>query len=175
MLKSKDLGGGVLEITQTRHSDHRGFFVEAFRPTDYAHLGIEWVQDSQFFSKAGAFRGFHSYTATQNQYKLVQCLHGSIVDIAVCIDEQSDYYGRSVEIVLTGAMPTLVLVPPGFAHGVLAIKDSLVQYKTNVGNSPGAQIAISWDDPDLKVSWPGQPRFVSKERTITFKEAKFRV
>jgi dTDP-4-dehydrorhamnose 3,5-epimerase len=156
-----------LYVTEPK-SDHRGWFVETFNRDTFKRdigLAIDWVQDCRFRSMKGALRGPHFYPVGFNQYKLVECIAGRIFDVAVCVDERSPDYKQCFGITLEEGDNRHFLVPPGYAHGVLALEDSIVEYKTNVGNQASAQGALAWDDPALNIMWPIEPTIFSGEKT----------
>jgi dTDP-4-dehydrorhamnose 3,5-epimerase len=138
-------------------------------------LVIDWVQDCEFRSRRGALRGPHFYWKAAQQYKLVECTAGDVIDVAICVDRASPVYGQHVAIQLRGGSRTQVLVPPGYAHAVLALEDSTVQYKTNVYHSPFAQTALDWDDPELGIAWPIQPMIFSQEKRVKLSEVNYNV
>lgn len=178
-MKVSELAPGVLLLEGVKHADHRGWYTEAFnRETFRAATGldVDWGQDSLFHSKAGALRGPHFCTSDVGQYKLVSCLKGVLFDAAICVDRDSPVYGSAVRVTLTEGDSQALLIPPGYAHAALALDDCLVSYKTNVGQAPGKQFALKWDDPEINVGWPRIPTLmVEAEPRIYLKEATYRV
>lgn len=164
---------GVRSLIPARKLDHRGWFSEVFNQKTFHEqtgLDIAWVQDCRFLSKKGALRGPHFYPIRYGQYKLVECLSGAAFDVAICVDSTSEFYGDYHAVQLLGGSGCQFLVPPGHAHAVLALEDSVVQYKTNVFNLAQEQTALAWDDPDVAIDWPITPYLFSEEATKLFKD-----
>ena len=122
-------------IRSTRFHDERGFFTETYKESDYLEVGIpKFVQDNLSESSKGVIRGLHWQTTPFGQGKLVSCLRGSILDIAVDIRKESKTYGKYVAVELSSTEPIGLWVPEGFAHGFQALENkTLVHYKvTNI-------------------------------------------
>ncbi|MEM0135389.1 MAG: dTDP-4-dehydrorhamnose 3,5-epimerase, partial [Thermoplasmatales archaeon] len=122
----------VITVTYERHEDERGFFEETFKSSDFKQAGINlpFVQDNHSFSKKGILRGLHFQTAPEEQGKLVSVMSGRIFDVAVDIRSDSPYFGKWVSEELSSENRSMLWIPPGFAHGFVAIDDSHVIYKT---------------------------------------------
>lgn len=148
----------VLEITPTVLSDQRGFFYECFRAdlfSDAVGYTLDFVQDNHSRSSRGILRGLHYQLPPYSQGKLVRVVHGSVFDVAVDIRRASLTCGRWVGRVLSAENKKQLWIPPGFAHGFLALSDSAeFLYKTTSYYTPQAERCILWNDPDLNISWP---------------------
>jgi len=135
-----------------RFKDHRGYFTEQFRQSDFdgertpfLH-GVRWVQANESFSRAGTIRGLH-FQWNPYMGKLVRPLRGHLVDLALDIRQGSPTWGQIVAY----DMPTdveadsndWIWVPPGFAHGTLLLEDSLIEYFCSGEYSPGCEGGIS--------------------------------
>jgi len=155
---------GLKLITMKKFADERGFFSERFKEFELPALGIHdhFIQDNHSRSQAQVLRGLH-FQYEKPQAKLVTCLTGQILDVAVDIRSQSPTYGQHVACILDSENPQWFYIPAGFAHGfcVLGDRPADVMYKVNAPwNSPG-EGAIRWNDPDLAIEWPLQSPLLS--------------
>ena len=151
----------IVLITPKRFGDHRGYFSETFR-TDlfHAHVGkYDFVQDNQSLSaEVGTIRGLHFQLDPRAQGKLVRCIAGSILDVAVDIRKGSPTYGKSVSAELSAENGCQLWIPPGFAHGFCTLEpDCLVSYKVTDYYSPAHDRGLLWNDPEIGISWPVGP------------------
>ena len=124
-------------IRSNRFQDDRGFFSETYKESEYLEIGIpKFVQDNMSESSKGVIRGLHWQASPHGQGKLVSCLVGSILDVAVDIRKNSETYGKHVAIELNAKEQISLWVPEGFAHGFQALEDfTKVFYKvTNYWN-----------------------------------------
>ncbi len=137
--------------------DDRGFFIESYHRQTYAAHGItdEFVQDNHSRSKRGVLRGFHYQDDSAPMGKLVRCLQGEILDIAVDLRVGSAAFGQWVAVTLTGDSKRQLMVPHGFGHGFVTLSESAdVFYKCTGFYTPSAEGVVAWNDPDLNVDWP---------------------
>ena len=147
---------GVLLIEHQVFDDARGAFYESWNERDFAAAGIEarFVQENVSGSRAYVLRGLH-YQIRQTQGKLVRVLAGEIFDVVVDLRRSSATFGRSLSVQLDAAGARSLWVPPGFAHGFLALADETrVQYKVTDYWSREAERTLKWNDPALAVRWP---------------------
>lgn len=148
----------IILVAPKRHGDARGFFVESYRQNSYSEAGIAgpFVQDNYAYSKtANVMRGLHFQIAPAPQAKLVTCLQGRILDVAVDIRQGSPTFGHHVSVELSGATGQQLYVPAGFAHGYLTLTpDCHVQYKVSHYYDGPAERALAWNDPGLGIDWP---------------------
>lgn len=147
---------GVLLIDPFVHQDERGFFLETYRAERYAQHGITapFVQDNHSRSRQGTLRGLHAQLDPA-QGKLVRCIAGEIMDVAVDIRLGSPTYGRHFMTPLTASNFRQLWIPPNFAHGFLVISETAeVEYKVTEPYRPQTELAIAWNDPDLAIPWP---------------------
>ena len=147
---------GVLLIEHQVFDDARGAFYESWNERDFAAAGIEarFVQENVSRSRAYVLRGLH-YQIRQTQGKLVRVLAGEIFDVVVDLRRSSATFGRSLSVQLDAAGARSLWVPPGFAHGFLALADETrVQYKVTDYWSREAERTLKWNDPALAVRWP---------------------
>jgi dTDP-4-dehydrorhamnose 3,5-epimerase len=141
------------------YADARGAFFEAWNERAFAAAGIEtrFVQENVSVSKRHVLRGLH-YQVSQVQGKLVYVLAGEIFDVLVDLRRSSPSFGQSVNVTLSSEAPRALWVPPGFAHGFLALTDNTrVQYKVTDFWMPQAERTLAWDDPVLRIPWPLSP------------------
>ncbi|MFM5340991.1 dTDP-4-dehydrorhamnose 3,5-epimerase [Aeromonas veronii] len=147
---------GVMILTPTTFSDHRGQFRECFRQDEFEkHCGhYPLVQDNLSRSVGGTLRGLH-YQRNRPQGKLIQVISGTIFDVAVDIRPASPTYGQWLGCQLNAALGELIWIPPGFAHGFYVLSDSAdVFYRCSDYYHPGDEAAIRWDSPNLAIKWP---------------------
>lgn len=148
----------VLEIIPVRHGDARGFFCETYNRSVFARAGInlEFVQDNHAFSAAkGVVRGLHYQLPPRAQDKLVRVVRGSVLDVVVDIRRQSASYGQWLSLELSAERGNQILVPRGYAHGLLTLTpEAEVLYKVTDIYSPEHDRAIRFDDPAIGIAWP---------------------
>ncbi len=126
----------VKVIELEKHEDNRGFFMEIYNKEAFEKMGldIEFVQDNCSYTLSkGTLRGLHFQKEPYAQSKMIRCTKGRIVDISVDIRKNSPTFGKTVLIELSGNENRLVLVPKGFAHGVLVLEDNS-EYNYKVDN-----------------------------------------
>lgn len=147
---------GVFILEPDVYADERGYFFESFSERDFTRLtGIDtyFVQDNESRSKAGVVRGLHFQRPPHAQSKLVRVVEGEILDVAVDIRRGSPTFGRYVATVLSGKNHRQLFIPRGFAHGFVALRDSIVAYKCDSLYAPECEGAIRWDDSTLAIDW----------------------
>src|SRR6056297_1966187 len=115
---------GLTIINTLVYKDHRGFFMETWQKKTFEQLGInvDFVQDNFSRSKKGVLRGIH-FQEEHKQSKLVRCIRGTILDIAVDLRESSKSFGQHYKIILSDKNHKLLFIPEGFGHGFLALED----------------------------------------------------
>jgi len=136
--------------------DDRGFFLESYRRSAYAELGIdvEFVQDNHSRSSLGVLRGMHLQTGV-GQAKLVRCTLGSILDVVVDVRRDSPTFGQWEGHQLDEDNLRQLFVPVGFAHGFCVTSARAdVLYKTSSYYDPSVEMAIAYDDPEVGIEWP---------------------
>jgi dTDP-4-dehydrorhamnose 3,5-epimerase len=146
---------GVVLLELSVFRDARGQFTETYRRDRYRALGIEvdFLQDNLSRSVRGTLRGLH-YRAARPEGKLVHVTRGEIFDVAIDVRRSSPTFGRWFGAVLSDENHRQLWIPPGFAHGFLAISDADVVYKVSEMYAAGDDRAIRWDDPQLAITWP---------------------
>lgn len=147
----------VILVEPVVFEDNRGFFMETYRESHFRQGGIDhrFVQDNHSKSRKNVLRGLHFQLNPMAQGKLVRCIRGKIWDVAVDIRKGSPWFGKWVAVELSEENRLMLWVPPGFAHGFVALEDETeVIYKVTAEFSPDLDRGIIWNDPDLKIEWP---------------------
>ncbi|GAB2642861.1 dTDP-4-dehydrorhamnose 3,5-epimerase [Emticicia sediminis] len=146
----------VLIIEPNIFKDERGYFFESFNAETWKKLKLphSFVQDNQSFSTKGVLRGLHFQTGEHAQGKLVRVITGRVLDIAVDIRPDSPTFGKYEFFELDATSNRMVYIPVGFAHGFLALEDSIFSYKCTAGYNKAAEAGIIWNDPTLQIEWP---------------------
>ncbi|HEX7000429.1 MAG TPA: dTDP-4-dehydrorhamnose 3,5-epimerase [Trueperaceae bacterium] len=147
---------GPVLITPTVHRDDRGYFLERWREDALARAGVvaRFVQDNLSRTRRGALRGMHFQREPQAQGKLVSVVRGRVLDVIVDLRRGSPTYLAHLKVVLDDERHAQLWVPPGFAHGFLALADQCdMLYKVDAYHSPAHEGGIRWDDPDLGIDW----------------------
>ena len=149
----------VVLIKPRVFGDSRGYFLEIWHEREFAAAGIaaHFVQDNHSHSSRGTLRGLH-FQIQQPQGKLVRVVRGEAFDVAVDIRRSSPNFGQWIGVRLSDVNHHMLWVPPGFAHGYLALSDEIdFLYKCTDFYAPQHERAIRWDDPQLAVQWPLLP------------------
>lgn len=147
---------GPLIIEPKVFGDARGYFFESFSQREFdAKVGeLRFVQDNESCSCRGVMRGLHFQMPPFTQAKLVRCVRGAVLDVAVDIRRGSPTYGRHVAVELTEDNHRQFFVPKGFAHGFSVLSDVAVfQYKCDEFYHPEADAGISILDESLGIDW----------------------
>ena len=156
---------GPLVLQPAVHGDERGFFLESYRESSLATVGIRqrFVQENHSRSSYGVVRGMH-FQADPAAAKLVRCARGAIVDVVVDIRPGSPTFGEWEAFELDDVAMRMVYVPEGFAHGFCVVSDVAdVLYKQTAYWRPGSDLGFALDDPDVGIDWPVAP----DERTLS--------
>ena len=147
---------GLLEIQPKVFGDSRGYFFECYSERDFHAAGLTapFVQDNQSQSGKGTLRGLH-YQKNRPQGKLVRAIQGEVFDVAVDLRPGSPTRGKWHAVVLSGEAQNQFYIPPGFAHGFLALSDQVVfAYKCTGFYYPEDEAGIIWNDPAIGIEWP---------------------
>ncbi|NTJ43936.1 dTDP-4-dehydrorhamnose 3,5-epimerase [Agrobacterium larrymoorei] len=148
----------VFLVVPKRHGDARGYFMETFRQ-DYFEAAVgphSFIQDNQSFSaEKGTIRGLHFQLEPKAQGKLVRCVAGALLDVAVDIRKGSPTFGHHVAVELTEENNHQLWIPPGFAHGFCTLSpNTVINYKVTEYYSAAEDRGLKWDDPVLGIKWP---------------------
>ena len=147
---------GLVIIEPTLFGDDRGYFLESYNKKEFEKaIGeISFVQDNESKSSKGVLRGLHFQKSPYAQVKLVRCIEGKVLDVAVDIREGSETFGQHVTVELSGENKKQVFIPQGFAHGFLVLsKSAIVSYKVDNSYAPAHDAGIRWDDSMLNIQW----------------------
>lgn len=147
---------GVWIIEPKVFKDARGYFMEAFKQTEFEeHVGpTRFVQDNESCSSKGVLRGLHYQLAPYSQSKLVRVIKGRVLDVAVDIREGSPTFGKYVTVELSEENKRQLFIPQGFAHGFQVLSDEAIfTYKVDNPYSPTHERGIRYDDPAVGVNW----------------------
>ena len=154
-----DIEGAVI-LEPRVFTDARGYFFESYNKKAFDELigRVDFVQDNESCSSRGVMRGLHFQRPPHAQAKLVRCVRGSVLDVAVDIRRGSPTYGRHVSCLLTERNHRQFFIPRGFAHGFAVLSDTAVfQYKCDNYYCPEADGGISILDPTLGIDWGINP------------------
>ncbi len=148
---------GLVLIEPKAFSDERGFFMETYKKSDFVAHGINasFVQDNHSLSKKNVIRGLHFQKSPKAQGKLVSVERGAAWDVAVDLRKNSQTYLKWISIELSDSNRKMFYIPPGFAHGFLALTDEVhLIYKCTNEYDTKLDAGIKWDDPDIGIMWP---------------------
>lgn len=164
----------VLLVDPQLHGDDRGFFLESWNRKRFVqHTGVDadFVQDNHSRSRKGVLRGLHYQLDPMAQGKLVRVVQGVLFDVAVDVRRSSESFGQWVGMELSAENHRQLWIPPGFAHGFLALTDSAdLLYKTTECYSAQHDRSIRWNDPDIGINWPlaGEPILSEKDASAPY-------
>lgn len=147
---------GVVIIEPRVFPDSRGYFFESYnkRAFDAEVASVDFVQDNESMSTKGVMRGLHFQRPPHAQAKLVRCVRGRVLDVAIDIRKGSPTYGRHVAVELSGENHRQIFIPRGFAHGFVVLSDEAVfQYKCDNYYCPESDGGISIEDTSLGIDW----------------------
>jgi dTDP-4-dehydrorhamnose 3,5-epimerase len=162
---------GVVEITIDWQSDARGAFGRTFCGREFAEHGLnpELVQCSiSRNSSARTVRGFHLQAEPHEEAKLVQCIAGRMLDVALDLRAGSVTYGRHYAVELSAGQGKMLYIPEGCAHGFQTLEShTAIMYYISTYYEPAAGRGVRWDDPALGVVWPFTRGAIVNERDQT--------
>lgn len=160
--------GGVVLVEPQVFGDDRGFFVETFSRDAWREIGVDadFVQHNHSRSSKGTLRGIHFQTEP-GQAKLVRCVRGEILDVAVDLRRGSPTYGQWEGHVLDDVKHRQLYIPVGCGHGFAVLSDVAdVAYQVSSYYDPETESGIAWDDPDVGVDWQvGEPLLSERDKT----------
>lgn len=138
-------------------NDNRGFFMESWSKQKLEELGLHYnfVQDNHSKSAVkGTLRGIHFQKGDKAQAKLVRCVRGAVLDVAVDLRHESPTYKQWVAVELSEENKKQFLIPRGFGHGFVTLTDDVeFLYKADNYYAPEADGGIRWNDPEIGVEW----------------------
>jgi len=146
----------VVIIETKVFGDTRGYFLESFNLEKFKEkvFPIKFIQDNESKSSRGVIRGLHFQKPPFSQAKLVRCIKGRVLDVAVDVRKGSPTYGKHVAIELSGENKRQLFVPRGFAHGFSVLSDTAIfAYKVDNTYVPESDSGIRFDDKELNINW----------------------
>ena len=147
---------GLVILKPTIFKDHRGYFMESYHQKNINKLlGIaNFVQDNESESSKGVLRALHFQKPPFAQAKLVRCLKGSVLDVALDLRKDSKTYGMFETSLLSEENKNQLFIPKGFAHGFVVLSETAIfSYKVDNYYNPKSESGIIWNDPDLNIDW----------------------
>lgn len=147
---------GVFIIEPKVFGDDRGYFFESFNQKRFEeNIGpVNFVQDNESRSVRGVLRGLHFQRPPFDQAKLVRCVEGLVLDIAVDIRQGSPTFGEHVAVELSASNKKQLFIPRGFAHGFVVLSETAIfQYKVDNWYSPDHDGGVLWNDQALQINW----------------------
>lgn len=148
---------GCFLIEPTVFKDERGYFFESFNQERFnkaTGVSIDFIQDNQSFSSKNVLRGLHYQRGKHQQAKLVQVIHGAILDVVVDLRPNSPTFGQSFKTILTSDSHQQLFVPRGFAHGFVVLSDTaLFSYKCDNYYNKESEGGVIYNDKELDIDW----------------------
>lgn len=147
---------GLVVIEPEIFYDSRGYFFESYNQNLFIKkLGdFKFVQDNESKSFKGVLRGFHFQKPPFEQAKLVRCIEGEVLDIALDLRKNSSTYGKHEKVILSGDNKKQFFIPRGFAHAFLVLSETAIfSYKVDNIYAPQSDSGIIWNDPSLLINW----------------------
>ena len=148
---------GVVIIEPDVFGDNRGFFMESWNKKKMAEAGLDYdfVQDNHSKSTVkGTLRGIHFQKGDKAQAKLVRCVKGAVLDVAVDLRRNSPTFKQWVSVELSEENKKQLLIPRGFGHGFVTLTDDVeFLYKADNYYAPESDAGIRWNDPEIGVEW----------------------
>ena len=147
---------GVVIIEPRIFKDDRGYFYESFSQREFEEkvCRTTFVQDNQSKSSYGVLRGLHFQKPPYCQSKLVRCIKGAVLDVAVDIRKGSPTFGKHVAVELSEDNHRQFFVPRGFAHGFAVLTpEAVFQYKCDNFYNKESEGSVAWNDPELAIDW----------------------
>ena len=160
---------GVIECVPTKFFDARGHFYESYNQKLFAANGISenFVQDNYSFSTPGVLRGLHFQKNPHGQGKLVRCMTGKVMDVIVDLRQDSPTFGQHEKFLLDADKGNMLYVPVGFAHGFVALEETIFVYKCTDFWNKEDESGIRWNDPTLAIDWGvDQPNVSDKDQIL---------
>lgn len=158
---------GVVIVEPAVFGDHRGFFMESWSKQKFEAAGLfyDFVQDNHSSSAVkGTLRGIHFQRGDKAQAKLVRCVKGAVLDVAVDLRPNSPTYKKWVGVELSAENKKQLLIPRGFGHAFLTLTDDVeFLYKADNYYAPEADGGIRWNDPEIGVDWGVEEPILSQK------------
>lgn len=158
---------GVVIIEPDVFGDNRGFFMESWNKKKMEEVGLyyDFVQDNHSKSTVkGTLRGIHFQKGDKAQAKLVRCVKGTVLDVAVDLRKNSPTFKQWVGVELSGENKKQLLIPRGFGHGFVTLTDDVeFLYKADNYYAPEADAGIRWNDSEIGVEWGAENPILSEK------------
>ena len=162
---------GLVLLKPTIFKDSRGHFMDSYNLKKINVLlgDVNFVQDNESESFKGVLRGLHFQKPPYTQTKLVRCLKGGVLDIALDLRKNSKTYGNFETNLLTDKNKNQLFIPKGFAHGFVVLSETAIfSYKVDNYYNYESESGILWNDPDLNIDW----KINKKEIIVSEKDSK---
>jgi len=156
---------GVYIVEPQVFGDERGWFMETYSRIKTPEITCDFVQDNQSYSKEkGILRGIHFQNGDHAQAKLVRCVRGSVLDVAVDLRKNSSTYKQWVAVELSAENKKQLFIPRGFGHGFLTLTDDVeFVYKTDNYYNYESDRSILWCDSEIGVDWNFENPIISEK------------
>lgn len=148
---------GVWVIEPIVHNDPRGYFMEAYKQSEFEkYIGkVNFIQDNESKSSYGVLRGMHSQAGDASQAKLVRAIVGSVLDVVVDARRNSPTFGQYVAVELTAENKKQLFVPHGMYHGFLVLShEAIFNYKVDNFYRPETEVSLNFADSTVNIKWP---------------------
>ena len=160
---------GCYELKARQLSDERGSFVKTYHREWFESLGLrtDWAEQYFSFSKPGVVRGLHFQLPPHDHAKLVYCIAGRVLDIALDLRQGSPSYGEHIRIELAADQANMLYLPPGLAHGFSTYdQPATLLYNVTSVYHPESDTGIRWDTANI--DWPHQhPQLSDRDQTFS--------
>ncbi|MBQ8224124.1 MAG: dTDP-4-dehydrorhamnose 3,5-epimerase [Bacteroides sp.] len=171
---------GLWIIEPRVFNDDRGYFMEAFKETEFQEkVGpVHFIQDNESKSSFGVLRGLHYQKGEYSQAKLVRVIKGRVLDVAVDMRQSSSTFGKYVSVELSEENKRQFFIPRGFAHGFLVLSDEAIfTYKVDNAYAPQSEASVLYSDETIGIQWPISPEQMllseKDKKAVTFKDAVY--
>jgi dTDP-4-dehydrorhamnose 3,5-epimerase len=147
---------GLVILKPIVYNDQRGSFIESFNQKSINNIigNINFVQDNESESTKGVLRGLHFQNPPHAQSKLVRCVKGTVLDVALDLRKSSKTYGHFEINLLSKENKSQLFIPKGFAHGFVVLSESAIfSYKVDNYYNADSESGVLWNDSDLNIDW----------------------
>lgn len=157
---------GVVEVLPDRHADHRGAFFRTYCGEELRAAGLDFALSQISLSenpRRYTLRGMHYRAAPFEEQKIVRCVRGAVLDVAIDLREGSATRRHHVAVELSAAAGNALFIPRGCAHGFLTLTDdAAVEYLIDLPYAPGHDRGVRWNDPAFAIPWPAAPAVIGE-------------
>lgn len=156
---------GVYIIEPKVFGDERGWFMESYSKIKTPEIHCDFIQDNHSYSKEkGTLRGIHFQNGEHAQAKLVRCVRGAVLDVAVDLRKESSTYKQWIAVELSAENKRQLFIPRGFGHGFLTLTDDVeFVYKADNYYNYESDRSILWCDPDINIQWNIENPIISEK------------